>query len=198
MVDTSRKHTFPAGRGLGSFPGDRLRKGRPRPPCPSPSLLCGTGAVTPPERAMTGRSSLRRRRAEERSPAAGTERSSAREAAGGMGAGPALAALLLAGSVLSATLLVPGRPAEPGERPHGLGAAGTVSGPSRDFPHGPRDAGLERDAVSTLGWTAVRASRELRPGSGFPGSVVGPWAGCSVRLRIHQGKGCNNRNSGTV
>ncbi|XP_038181656.1 heparan-alpha-glucosaminide N-acetyltransferase isoform X2 [Arvicola amphibius] len=66
------------------------------------------------ERALTGRSSSRRRRAKERSSAAGTEeRSSPREAAGGMGAGPALVALLLAGSVLSATLLAPGRRAEP-------------------------------------------------------------------------------------
>nr|Q3UDW8.2 RecName: Full=Heparan-alpha-glucosaminide N-acetyltransferase; AltName: Full=Transmembrane protein 76 [Mus musculus] len=62
---------------------------------------------------MTGGSSSRRRRAEERSSAAGTERNSRREAVGGMGAGPALAALLLAGSVLSATLLAPGRRAEP-------------------------------------------------------------------------------------
>ncbi|CAH6787174.1 heparan-alpha-glucosaminide N-acetyltransferase [Phodopus roborovskii] len=72
---------------------------------------------------MTGGSSLRRRWAEDRGTAAGTEeRSSAagieergfpREAAGGMGAGPALAALLLAGSVLSAKLLAPGRRAEP-------------------------------------------------------------------------------------
>ncbi|XP_031195266.1 heparan-alpha-glucosaminide N-acetyltransferase isoform X3 [Mastomys coucha] len=62
---------------------------------------------------MTGGSSSRRRRVEERGSAAGTERGSRREAAGGMGAGPALAALLLAGSVLSATLLAPGRGAEP-------------------------------------------------------------------------------------
>ncbi|XP_056840862.1 heparan-alpha-glucosaminide N-acetyltransferase isoform X1 [Rattus norvegicus] len=69
--------------------------------------------MTPPERAMTGGSNSRRRRAEERSSAAGAERSSPREAAGSMGAGPALALLLLAGSVLSATLLAPGRRAEP-------------------------------------------------------------------------------------
>ncbi|XP_027251168.1 heparan-alpha-glucosaminide N-acetyltransferase isoform X1 [Cricetulus griseus] len=63
---------------------------------------------------MTGGPSSRRRRAKERGSAAGTEqRSSPREAAGGMGAGPALAALLLAGSVLSATLLAPSRRAEP-------------------------------------------------------------------------------------
>ncbi|XP_050002726.1 heparan-alpha-glucosaminide N-acetyltransferase isoform X2 [Alexandromys fortis] len=66
------------------------------------------------ERALTGRSSSRRRRAKERGSAAVTEeRSSPREATGGMGAGPALVALLLAGSVLSATLLAPGRRAEP-------------------------------------------------------------------------------------
>ncbi|CAO2611741.1 Heparan-alpha-glucosaminide N-acetyltransferase [Lemmus lemmus] len=73
------------------------------------------------ERALPGRSSSRRRRAKERSSAAVTEeRSFPREAAGGMGAGPALVALLLAGSVLSATLLAPGRGAEPdvdGKRP---------------------------------------------------------------------------------
>ncbi|XP_040587715.1 heparan-alpha-glucosaminide N-acetyltransferase isoform X2 [Mesocricetus auratus] len=63
---------------------------------------------------MTGGSSSRRRRAEQRSSAAGPEqRSSPREAASNMGAGPALAALLLAGSVLSATLLAPGRRTEP-------------------------------------------------------------------------------------
>lgn len=130
MVDTSRTHTFPAGRSLGSFHGASL--GRDGPVLPA--LPCGTGAVTPPEQAMTGGSSLRRRRAEERSSAAGTESSSPRESAGGMGAGPALAALLLAGSVLSATLLAPGRRSEAGERPHGLGAVGTVRGPSRDCP----------------------------------------------------------------
>lgn len=81
------------------------------------------------ERALTGRSSSRRRRAKERSSAAGTEeRSSRREAAGGMGAGPALVALLLAGSVLSATLLAPGRRAEPGERLCGLGERGPCVG----------------------------------------------------------------------
>ncbi|KAK7823020.1 hypothetical protein U0070_025837 [Myodes glareolus] len=90
------------------------------------------------ERPLTGRSSSRRRRAKERSSAAGTEEhSSPREAASGMGAGPALVALLLAGSVLSATLLAPGRRAEPGERLRGLGAAGTVRGPARDVPTTP-------------------------------------------------------------
>ncbi|KAH0506092.1 Heparan-alpha-glucosaminide N-acetyltransferase [Microtus ochrogaster] len=65
------------------------------------------------ERALTGRSSSRRRRAKECGSVAVTEeRSSPQEAAGGMGAGPALVALLLAGSVLSATLLAPGRRAE--------------------------------------------------------------------------------------
>lgn len=149
------------------------RRERPRP---LPAIPCGTGAVTPRERAMTGGSSSRRRRAEERSSAAGTERNSRREAVGGMGAGPALAALLLAGSVLSATLLAPGRRAEPGERaaPTARGSgdrAWACPGP----PHGPRGAGLERRARSTLGWTAVPASQEPRPGSGFPGSVEGPW-----------------------
>lgn len=113
------------------------------------------------ERALTGRSSSRRRRAKERSSAAVTEeRSSPREAAGGMGAGPALVALLLAGSVLSATLLAPGR-AEPGERPCGLGATGTVRGPARDDPRG---TGPERGAGSALRWAAVGAStREPGP-----------------------------------
>lgn len=91
---------------------------------------------------MTRGSDSRRRRAEERSSAAGTERSSPREAAGSMGAGPALALLLLAGSVLSATLLAPGRRAEPGEQPHGLRAAGTVRGPARDLPTVPRTQDL--------------------------------------------------------
>lgn len=108
--------------------------------------------MTPRERAMTGGSSSRRRRAEERNSAAGTERSSRREAAGSMGAGPALAALLLAGSVLSATLLAPGRRTEPGERAtaraRGSGdRAWACPGP----PHGPRGAGLERRSGSTLG-----------------------------------------------
>lgn len=81
------------------------------------------------ERPLTGRSSSRRRRAKEPCSAAGTEeRSSPREAAGGMGAGPALVALLLAGSVLSATLLAPGRRAEPGERLCGLGERGPCVG----------------------------------------------------------------------
>lgn len=173
MVDTSQTPAFPSWAGFRKLPRGVPRKGRPRP---LPALPCGTGAVTPRERAMTGGSSSRRRRAEERNSAAGTEHGSPREAAGGMGAGPALAALLLAGSVLSATLLAPGRRAEPGERAaaraRGSGdRAWACPGP----PHGLRGAGLERRAGSTLGWTAVPASQELRPGSVFPDSDVGPW-----------------------
>lgn len=99
---------------------------------------------------MTGGSSSRRRRAQERNSAAGTESSSPRESAGGMGAGPALAALLLAGSVLSATLLAPGRREEAGERPHGFGAVGTVRRPSRDCPTVP--GAQDSNATPCLRW----------------------------------------------
>lgn len=173
---------FPSWAGLRKLPRGVPRKGRPRR---LPALPCGTGAVTPREPAMTGGSSSRRRRAEERSSAAGTERSSRREAArstgaGGMGAGPALAALLLAGSVLSATLLAPGRQAEPGERPHGLGALGTVRGPVPDLPTargaqdssvapGPRWGGQQcrRRGAATRIWLSRFSCRAL-------GWVLGP------------------------
>ncbi|MEJ1284992.1 heparan-alpha-glucosaminide N-acetyltransferase [Cricetulus griseus] len=66
-----------------------------------------------------------------------------------MGAGPALAALLLAGSVLSATLLAPSRRAEPGERPRGLGAAGTcIFQPLANVSHSGKSAKPNVAAVS--------------------------------------------------
>lgn len=148
---------------------------------------------------MTGGSSSRRRRVEERGSAAGTERGSRREAAGGMGAGPALAALLLAGSVLSATLLAPGRGAEPGERPHRLGTAGTVRGPARDSPpHGPRGAGLERGAKGHAGadrsaGVAGAATRVWLPR--FSCRALG-WVLCPSPNSPGE-KGEKNRNSGT-
>lgn len=118
------------------------------------------------ERALTGRSSSRRRRAKERSSAAVTEeRGSPREAAGGMGAGPALVALLLAGSVLSATLLDPGRRAEPGERPRGLGAAGTVHGPARDVPTIPGAQDLSEAPGPLWGGLQCRLRGSCDPGA---------------------------------
>lgn len=138
------------------------------------------------ERALTGRSSSRRRRAKERGSAAVTEeRSSPREAAGGMGAGPALVALLLAGSVLSATLLAPGRRAEPGERPCGLGGDRAWACPGR-----PRGTGPERGAGSALGWAAVGAStREPGPAWLPRFSSRAPGLGAQSGFRVHQRKG---------
>lgn len=116
---------------------------------------------------MTGGSSARRRRTGERSSAAGTEEhGSPREAAGGMGAGPALATLLLAGSVLSATLLAPGRRAEPGERPRARGRSGK-RGPRVGLPRTsprPRGAGLSAAPGPRWGGRQCRSLRELPPG----------------------------------
>lgn len=132
------------------------------------------------ELALTSRWSSCRRRVE--------ELSSQREASGGMGAGPVLATLLLAGSVLSAMLLAPGRRTEPGERLRGLGAAGTVRGPARDVPTTPGAQDLS-EAPGPL-WGGHRGS-PAQPG--FPGSVAGARVGCSVRLRIHRGKGVRKK-----